>query len=223
MRLFVLATAAAALVLSVQAPMAAEGGAQGPYASLQLGALDLRDPSYSGGGMRLRGKHSTGYVIGGAIGYALPNDLRIEGELAFRRASLKRLTMVDDGGDGSLNGAAADASGKTKASSVMINGFYDLHLDHGITPYLGGGVGLARVDVSARQDAEGVPSVDDADTGFAWQIAAGIGFRVVDNTSLFADYRYFQTTNSSHDNSDGIRFRSTFKSHNLSVGVRFSF
>jgi opacity protein-like surface antigen len=111
-----------------------------------------------------------------------------------------------------------------RAYSVMANAWYDFHDVSlgGFTPYVGGGIGFAEVQLSGQI---GHPIFESNDIVFAWQVGAGVSMPVADNVSLFADYRYFSA--------DGAKLKllpgfhggnvdADFDSHSILVGLRLS-
>ena len=74
---------------------------------------------------------------------------------------------------------------KTQIHSYMINAYYDFNTDSAFTPYIGGGIGLAKTKLSIAYGEE-----SDSHTNFAWQIGGGIAYAVNDNVSVDVGYRY---------------------------------
>ena len=75
--------------------------------------------------------------------------------------------------------------GATSALSFMINGMLDFGDDDGISGFVGGGVGVARVDFNNVRAFENQGAfVDDSDTRFAWQIVAGVRQAITDNIDV---------------------------------------
>mgnify|MGYP000912757392 FL=1 len=61
-------------------------------------------------------------------------------------------------------------------------------------PYLGGGIGFSYADASIHATSPaGSASTSENDTGFAWQILAGIDVDLANNWSADIGYRYFRT------------------------------
>lgn len=82
--------------------------------------------------------------------------------------------------------------------SLFLNAYFDVvTLDLGgvsLTPYLGGGVGVAINDTSdVRFDTAGFTAIElegDTTTQFAWNAAAGLGIGVTESLTLEVGYRY---------------------------------
>ena len=133
----------------------------------------------------------TGLVLTGAIGYDF-GSARLEGALGYQKYDMKN---VDE-----------DISFLT----VMANAYYDFGNDSNIRPYVMGGLGMARVNMSWTSDDEDV---------FAWQLGAGVGYKVAERTTLDLGYRYLKPNNfDTHDMGDG-----KLACHNIMLGLRYQF
>ncbi len=215
----------AALALVLSSAQAAEG----QYVSLQGGASFLYDATNVGGGISIESVFDTGFNVAVAVGYGIRNSaIRVEGEVSYRRNDLDKLTITNDGGAGvaagvgSLNGLSLAADGDVSALSGMVNAFYDFQLANSVKPYVGGGIGVARLSIN---DAAvlGITVVDDDDIVFAYQVGGGVGFEATPTTTIFLDYRYFATADPSFSDVLGGAFDSEYASHNVSVGIRHNF
>ena len=164
-----------------------------------------------------------GYGLGIAFGKQLgengaKNRWRIEGELSYR---------ANDVDTHKLNGGAlAGSTGKLKNTALMANVLYDFNEPSKFTPYLGAGLGFAKV----KADGFGVGAIpevlNDDDTVFAYQLIAGAGWDISEKTELFAEYRYFATDDVSVTTSAATGSVGTdiaYKSNNILLGARFRF
>jgi len=195
-----LGVAAIALTATVGAVQAAE---YGPYVSGSAGYLGLADKSVVGG----TAKFDDGFVINGAGGYKFPFGLRLEGELGYGRSKLNAISA------GATNTPVSGAH--SDIFTVTANAFYDFKMNIGLTPYFGGGVGLAH-----QSNSNGVAGVtpiagNDRDD-FMFLLEAGVAFRVNDNISVVPSYRYVQVNNGSAGNADSTA--NIFK-----IGMRYGF
>jgi opacity protein-like surface antigen len=134
----------------------------------------------------------TGFIVGGAVGYGLTQlapGLRVEVEAAYRENQVDGLwqTNVTTPTVVSTGNMGYDFS----TFSVMANLWYDFPIA-GVTPYVGGGIGWARTDADVDFIGGTTVSIDYDDSGFAWQLGAGIDFDVSPNMKLGVGYRYFQ-------------------------------
>jgi len=79
-----------------------------------------------------------------------------------------------------------------RSALFLANGYIDLWNFSGITPFIGGGVGLVSHTFSNLVDSGqgyGV-AADRSQTNFAWQVGAGLGFNVTPNFRWEIAYRY---------------------------------
>jgi opacity protein-like surface antigen len=81
------------------------------------------------------------------LGYAWANGFRTEGELSHR---------YNDFGE---DGTPPLADGNVHAWAAMLNGYYDFNRGGNIQPYIGLGVGAARLNLSAAGGAVGAELV----------------------------------------------------------------
>ena len=169
----------------------------------------------------------TGYNYRAAVGVYRAPQVRVEGEIGYRRAGIDKLSVNNDGGLGAAAGMApltgsASASGHTTALSAMLNAYYDYDTGSAWRPYIDAGIGAARLSMK-NVSAAGVPVVDAFDTVFAYQLGLGIGYEVTKSMTLAVEYRYFTTLDPTYRDAAGHNFNSEFTSHNLSLGVRYRF
>lgn len=117
------------------------------------------------------------WMGGLGLGYAFQNGFRFEGELSHRDNDWGPVGVADPVD----LGIAGDAS----ALALMGNLFYDFNRGGRLQPYIGAGVGAARVKVAidGAQEAE--------DTGVAYQAMVGLGYAMTERLSLDLGYRYF--------------------------------
>lgn len=204
-----------------------------PYLSVDVGVtwLDDADNTFKGTGDKFKSEYDTGFTVGAAAGYDF-NMWRAEFEIAYRQNSLDKIKGVFDVDNGNGNGdivlaqvgtvESRSAGGDVSALSFMVNGYFDFHNQSPLTPYLGGGIGLARVSVNDLS-VGGEKIVDDSDTVFAYQLAAGVGWEFMPNLILDLGYRYFATADPKFRDMEGERFESEYETHNLMLGLRINF
>jgi opacity protein-like surface antigen len=117
-----------------------------------------------------------------------------------------------------------DLEGDVNALFVLANLWIDVPVGEVIRPYIGGGVGMGRLDADVSTTAGDI--VDDSDWGFAYQLGAGIAFDLTANMVVDVGYR-FKAINAELG-VDGAAFAATdtdadYRSHNLLLGLRFEF
>lgn len=168
------------------------------------------------------------YGIAGAlfVGYDL-GAFRLEGEAAYKKASIEdfttRVALPSSAGPHPIGTHAA--GGSESALSFMINGLFDFGDEDGLSGFLGGGVGMARVDYHDVRAAvnDGI-FLEDSDTRFAWQVIAGVRQAVSRNVDLTFRYRYF-TVDSVAVETFGAQLAESgkFRSHSILAGISFNF
>lgn len=164
-----------------------------------------------------------GISIGGTAGYDF-GIVRLEGELSYKHAEIKSVT--DQNGFQFRN-----VDGSIGAQALMFNGFFDLHNNSRITPYLGGGIGFAGlylsdttgIDTSGGSAQRVILYGDSDDAVFAYQLGAGMEIDLNRFYSLDIGYRYFVTDRATFDSDLGITTGMKFESHNANLGFRFKF
>jgi opacity protein-like surface antigen len=133
-------------------------------------------------------RYKTGYDLDVVGGYDF-GMFRLEGELGYKRAKAKSLT-VNSAFITALNGGAGTAyttttdfglNDRTSVYSAMVNGLVDFGGNAGVGGYVGGGAGYA--DVHQFGGSQGK---------FAWQLLAGLYAPVSDNVDVGLKYRYFR-------------------------------
>ena len=212
MRRLTLALAVATLGVS-SAAMAQ--GYNGWYLGARGGVTWLEDSSSTVGGVAHNIDYDRGYNIGGSVGYQFGGPFRLEAEVVHRKNDVDSYTL----GGTRLGGAAGEMS----SLALMVNGFYDFQTGTAFTPYVGLGVGYARISADGiTATGAGVTNSDD-DNKFAYQAIAGLAYQLTPEVSLTADYRYFATQDPKFRLSNGSTLESEYKTHNVMVGLMLRF
>jgi opacity protein-like surface antigen len=195
MRRMVIAAAAAATMLST--PAFARDGSM--YIGVEAGAVkpattDLRFVNSTvneSGGLRL--KHKVGWDADLVTGYDF-GMFRLEGEVGYKRASIKRVTVGT--GVGAATGTPAgryDADGSSRVSSLMANALFDFDAGGAMGGSIGLGVGTASVRYRAGMSPGGPLNFSSQDNALAWQALAELRTAVSANIDVGIKYRYFRT------------------------------
>ena len=211
---FMVGLAAVALAATLSSAAVADSMAtyKGLYASGAIGGNWLEDSDVDGFvPPDTDVDFDTGYLGAVAVGYALGNGLRIEGELAYRRNDIDQVNLF---------GAIDLGSGKVTTTSLMLNFVYDINLKSKFVPYIGAGIGFANVDADVGLL---IGSVDDSDNVFAWQGIIGAAYQVSDQLDLFVDYRYFQTEDPNFSSSLIGDVSVDYDSQSVMIGLRYRF
>jgi len=160
--------------------------------------------------------YDAGWQTGAAVGVRV-RQLRAEVDVRYRDAGVESLTLQD---------VKIRTSGETKVLSGLANLYLDIDLGWPITPFLGGGIGAARLDFDAFR--RGVFSSDDDATEFAWNVMAGLGIAIAQPLDLFFRYRHFATTEATFDavfpdSGDRGDLTVDFSANEFEMGVRYTF
>ena len=241
-----LLTGAAAASLAVVTSSSAANAAEA-YASIFGGVNFLQNPGMSGtshtsyysyltfvSSQSVDTSFKTGYVVGGNFGVDWQNGFRTELELALRGNSSKKSATLNTFygylyyGSGpytlaSTTNAVVPASIDLRAYSLMANAWYDFDTGTDFTPYVGGGVGMALVQISGGLN--GFHLIEKNDTVFAWQVGAGVSMPINDTMKVFLDYRYFAADGAKLKIEPGFNggdINADFDSSSVMVGLRFS-
>jgi outer membrane protein OmpA-like peptidoglycan-associated protein len=171
--------------------------------------------------------HDVGYDFGALFGYDF-GGFRLEAEASYREADIDGVNAgsqgvaLNNGTTGVLTGSN-DAGGDTNALSFMVNGLLDFGPDDSLQGYVGGGVGVARVDTDVRVFSNTPSALDDSDTGFAWQVLAGVRAPLTDSLDVGVKYRYFNATSLDIIDPLGRDFEGDFTSHSVLGTFTYNF
>ena len=167
----------------------------------------------------------TGYDFGGVVGYDF-GGFRLESEVSYREADTSSFSssgpQIPSGSSSVLApGSTYDTGGDVNALSFMVNGLLDFGDDDGIQGFVGGGVGVARIDL---QNQFAAPSwLDDSDTGFAWQALAGVRAPLSDNWDVGLKYRFFNVKGVNLVDRLGRDVDTRFRSHSIMGSLIYNF
>ena len=120
-----------------------------------------------------------------------------------------------------------DVTAKTSAWSVLFNGYLDLGSWYRVSPYIGAGVGAARVRVFDYASSVAPPfagGTSNTQWNFAWAAMAGVGVTLSSNLMMDAGYRYinYGDASSAADSFGSMKFKN-LAAHEVRVGLRWSF
>lgn len=119
--------------------------------------------------------------------------------------------------------------GRNKAFAMSVAGYIDIPVSSFIVPYVGGGVGITRVDASLSRtdDLTGIASsYAGKDWGMLWHADAGLGIRVSPKVTLEVGGRYSQASGLKFDGVSAGRdtvFEPKMRTLSGTVGVRYMF
>lgn len=155
-----------------------------------------------------------GYWVSGFVGYGLDSfPFRLEGEFFYQG---------DDADESTAFGVVGEARGERSSYGGLVNFYYDFENSTKYTPFIGAGLGAAKVDVSDVTDN----FKSTGDVVFAWQIGAGLAMKLTDSVSVDLKYRYYGTNDISDTVSDSFDSGNFLSQeiengmHNILLGVR---
>jgi opacity protein-like surface antigen len=117
----------------------------------------------------------------------------------------------------------------------LVNAYVDLGQWCGVTPYVGGGIGMASVSVLGLRDTNPVRSTtyygaDHTEYNFAWALYAGMSYDVTDRVTLDFAYRYLDLGDAKTGRATDYLGTSSYSgvelsditSHDLMLSARFA-
>lgn len=169
----------------------------------------------------------TGFILGIAAGRQLNEDWRGEVEFAYQRNSSDRIDFA------TLPAApiAYAADGQIESFTILANVWHDFEpSEHaGFTPYAGGGIGIGFVNGGVEYLPPTAPGLGhlDEDIGFAFQLGAGVSWKISQTMSMQVGYRFKGITGLEFNQSTGggnsvSHDVDSWYSHNAIVGLTWT-
>jgi len=178
------------------------------YLGLGAGANFMSDANIDGFGIGTEADYDSGLAGAITLGYKREDGFRSEFEVAGRDNDVDQLRNM------------GSADGKVEALTFMGNILYDFQRFGKIKPYLGGGIGLARVRFDSVRPI-GAGMINDHDTVFAYQGIAGVSFDLTDRFEVYGDYRYLRTSDLDVQEAvSGTTVHAEYSNHTVLGGVR---
>jgi opacity protein-like surface antigen len=182
------------------------------------GEIDVNDDyaNYTFGDSTL--EHDWSQHLG--LGYAFQNGFRLEGELGHRFNQIEPTPTIDAGGD-------------VHAWSAMANLFYDFNRGGRLEPYIGVGVGAARLNYNVNDLHSSTIYAEGEDTVLAYQGLVGFAVGLGEQWDLDIGYRYFIAEGAEGDgsrreyrfgrNDPPFTTDADYEHQALTVGLRYQF
>ena len=208
------ATAVAALSSTALVANAEEGW----YGRADLGygfggQLD-HDPAFESAGSLAGDSDVDGTYLGDlGLGFGFNNGFRLEGVVGYRSGELDEADGVNgipaditDVNTGTVTQFSAQSpDGNAQILDFMLNGIYDFNREGSWQPYLGAGLGVAKVKAKASSLGFGTVTpttsnvlgsglangFSDTETAFAYQGLVGLGYALSERLKLDLGYRYY--------------------------------
>lgn len=148
--------------------------------------------------------------MSGAIGYRY-GFIRLEAEYIYR-------DDVDDDYTYKLGSNNYKFSSTLESDSFMANAYLDFMPNYWISPYIHGGIGLTRLDLSYNDIGSGgvadAAKIKHSADNFTWTVGGGISLRLNKCVNLDAGYRYMDMGDINDAN---------FNAHEVYGGLRYTF
>ncbi|CAN7276434.1 outer membrane protein [Mesorhizobium sp. LjRoot246] len=167
------------------------------------------------------GKLKGGFSLGAGVGYKVNDYFRTDLTADYWFKS------NFNGGTSDINGTSTEVS-KMSALLLLANAYVDLGTYHGITPYVGAGIGGARVKWDTVYD----PNTTETNPGasnwrFAYALMAGASYCLTDKIILDAGYRFSHIQGGRmfewDVSSAGPGFDRGINTHEVRGGLRYQF
>lgn len=184
------------------------------YVGATAGAAFQDDPTFSNGSDVSSKLHTdTGYGVTASGGYDFGGP-KVELELGYRDNGASSRVSSDDRRSQKTNGG-------TTSLSIMTNGLYSFLPNSSWHPFLGAGIGVARIAEDLK-DSDGTALKDDS-WQFAYQGIAGVSYDVSRSWSVNTQYRYFATLDPSFRDGDGNKGHGEYATHSVLLGLSYRF
>jgi opacity protein-like surface antigen len=188
-----------------------------------------------------KSRTSNYFYIGGSVGIASPSDLKSKSDSetvetlgldsTFQlsiaggyqwpqaRAELEIASSSFGVNKYSISGNSSSAGGNVRATTFMVNRYYDISTRSKFRPYLGAGIGIGSIGGKVK---DGSTSVDiNGGSSFAYQGKVGVSYEIAKKSNAFAEVKYVGI--SSYKDRDGLLDIDSPNSFGVSVGYRQGF
>jgi len=185
------------------------------YVGANAGAAFQDDPTFRDGTTSSAKLHTdTGYAVTANGGYDFGGP-KLELELGYRDTGISSRVDPDDR-------RTKKSSGGTTSLSIMTNGLYSFLPNSSWHPFLGAGIGVARIDEHLK-DTDDSALVKDSTWQFAYQGIAGLSYDVSRSWAVNTQYRYFATLDPKFRTADGTKVNGEYGTHAVMLGVSYRF
>jgi len=182
------------------------------YGGAWAGVFSIASNDMDKSGVDVDLDYDTGYAGALLIGYDF-GTFRLDLEGSYRTADVDKIE---------INGnKAGSANGDIEIKAVLLNGYYDFITGGNYSPYVGAGLGWAKVSYDSV-DANFGKLVDDDDTVLAGQLSAGVLFALNKSVVLDIGYRFLATEKPDLSTSLG-NVDAKIISHTVVAGLQFNF
>jgi opacity protein-like surface antigen len=192
------------------------------YVALRGSLSYLDDTNFNiAGPTNIDNQYETGLTFGVAVGHSVTGLF----ENVALRGEIEAGYLFHDIDSHVVGGAPFPGSqsfGETSAVYGLINAYVDYTYGN-FMPFVGVGIGAASVDLDGHGvDAAGVVMAD-YDLSFAYQLSAGLAYKISDHITVEGGYRYFSAPNVKLQSVDQTESETGLHAHNLQMGLRVGF
>jgi opacity protein-like surface antigen len=168
----------------------------------------------------------SGFMAGAALGAQFIPWLRGEVEVSGNWHNIDSQVVTFNFSGPSTGTFTTTADGDANALFALANLWVDVPIGETIRPYIGGGIGIGRLDVQLESTA-GAEILDGSDWGFAYQLGAGVAFGFM-NMVFDVGYRFKAISANDIDVPTDYftplgDAEADYQSHNVLLGLRFYF
>ncbi len=155
-----------------------------------------------------------------AYGRSFTDWLRAEVELGYVNMDLEELYLKNHGETVELEGSDTHLRG-------MVSAILDWNNCTGLTPFIGGGIGLTHANLDMKWDLpNGSPAeTESSDHAFIWQAVAGTIWSFGSSWELELMYRYYASNDRTHDNHENANYPEVevegTKASFIELGIRY--
>ena len=186
-------------------------GADGIYTGGNIGYGMIEDSEIDAQVLFSEAELDTGLNLGAVLGYDF-GDLRLEGEVGWQKNDFDKWT------ESGTTGSTSELSGDMSTLSLLVSGYYDFSIGPNLEPFVGIGLGYAKLDANDLGVTGSANMTDDDDTAFVHQVSVGIAYTISEAITIDAKYRYF----GADDPEFGV-MRLKVQGHGFMVGIRVAF
>lgn len=184
------------------------------YLGGSIGYNQTFDQTSEGEGRLVETEFDGGITTTSILGYNYSDNVRFEGEFAWRR---------NDGSALSFNGVDRGFTAKGVESYNLVgNVFYDFENESSITPYIGAGAGIGFLE---NNFLYGPVNFEDKDTAFVYQGIIGASLPITERIVGFVDARLLGSSGVEFERlspaDNGVLLDSEYDNFSVSVGYRW--
>lgn len=185
---------------------------KGRYFTGTLGFVSPMEQEANDHGVRAEFSYENATMVSGALGYAVGDGFRTEFEVGYANVEGDRIEVSN--GTSSTSADFSDYEASTLLTTVNV--FYDIKTKGSVSPYVGGGLGIAQLSVDGFT-AAGWTVYGGTDTKLAAFGETGLSLPVTESLDIVPAYRFLWINTANGDSDEDAT------AHILKLGARFAF